>query len=63
MIEATPMAFSFKSGSGFATGTAYTILTAPNLSNATVSQFSGNTVNGASPTFSIVGNSLQVTFG
>jgi hypothetical protein len=63
MIEATPMAFSFKSGSGFATGTAYTILTAPNLSNATVSQFSGNTVNGASPTFNIVGNNLQVTFG
>ena len=63
MIEANPVVFSFKTGSGFAKGTAYTILTAPDLSNATVSQFSGNTVNGASPTFSIVGNSLQVTFG
>jgi hypothetical protein len=63
MIESSPVIFAFKGGSGFAKGTAYTILAAPNLSNATVSQFSGNTVNGASPTFSIVGNNLQVTFG
>jgi hypothetical protein len=27
-----------------------------------VNQFSGSTVNGASPTFSIAGNNLQVTF-
>jgi hypothetical protein len=63
MIEVSPVAFSFKSGSGFPTSTAYAILTAPDLSNAAVSQFTGNTVNGASPTFSIVGNNLQVTFG
>jgi hypothetical protein len=62
-IESSPLMFAFKGGSGFAKGTAYTILTAPNLSNAKVSQFAGSTVNGASPTFSIAGNNLQVTFG
>ena len=61
MIETSPVIFAFKGGSGFSKGTAYTILTA-NLANATVSQFAGSTVNGASPTFSIAGNSLQVTF-
>ena len=62
MIETSPVIFAFKSGTGFAKGTAYTILTAPDLSNATVTQFAGSTVNGASPTFSISGNKLQVTF-
>jgi hypothetical protein len=62
-VQTYPVIFAFKAGSGFATGTAYTVLTAPDLSNATASQFSGSTVNGASPTFSIVGNNLQVTFG
>lgn len=58
----TPVTFNFVAGTGFEEGTAYTILTAPNLSHYAASQFSGNAVNHATPTFSVVGNSLQVTF-
>jgi hypothetical protein len=62
IVLAGPAAFFFRSGRGFAPGTAYTILTAPNLSDFTAGQFTGSTLNGKSPTFSIVGNNLQVTF-
>jgi hypothetical protein len=58
----TPVTFNFVAGTGFEEGTAYTILTAPNLSGYAASQFSGNPVNQATPAFRIVGNSLQVTF-
>lgn len=56
------LAFWQKSGGGFAFNTAYTVLTSSNLSEFTVSQFSGNSIEGVEPTFSIVGNDLQVTF-
>ncbi len=62
-ITASPAVFEFESGSGFAANTPYTILTAPNLSNFTAADFTGNSLNGGSPSFSIVGNRLQVTFG
>lgn len=58
-----PVAFGFKAGSGFAPNTTYTILTASNLSSFGANQFMGNAVNGAAPTFTIVGNALEVTFG
>ena len=58
----TPVTFNFVAGTGFEEGTAYTILTAPNLSGYAATQFSGNPVNQATPAFRIVGNSLQVTF-
>ncbi len=62
-ISAAPAAFSFTSGKAFGANVAYTILTAPNLSTFTADQFTGNSVNGAAPTFSIDGNDLRVTFG
>lgn len=61
-ILAGPVAFAFKSGSGFAPNTPYTILTAPNLSSFAVNLFTGNPLNQGTPTFKIVGNQLQVTF-
>ncbi|MBY0496490.1 MAG: hypothetical protein K2Y23_19965 [Cyanobacteria bacterium] len=57
-----PVAFNFTAGANFKTGTAYTVLTAPNLSSLSTSQFSGNSIGQAAPAFSIAGNSLQVTF-
>ena len=57
-----PVTFAFSAGTGFATGQAYTILTSAGLSSSDLSKFSGNAVNGAAPSFSISGNSLQVTF-
>jgi hypothetical protein len=54
--------FWTKDRGGFEAGTPYTILAAPNLSDFQVEQFSGNSVNGTSPTFTIVGDTLQVTF-
>ena len=62
-ISASPVAFAFVAGSGFATNTPYTVLTAPNLSSLSASRFSGNALPQGSPTFAIVGNELQVTFG
>ena len=61
-IAGGPVAFVFASGQGFATGTAYTIFTAPNLAEFPADQFTGNQLNGASPEFRIAGNDLQVTF-
>jgi hypothetical protein len=54
--------FSFNAGGGFLTGNAYTILTAANLNGYLASQFLGNAIGQAKPTFSIVNNSLVVTF-
>ena len=62
IITATPAAFYFEAGAGFAANTPHTILTAPNLSRFTAGQFTGNSLNQGSPTFSIVGNDLQVSF-
>ena len=61
-MTASPAVFSFKGGAGFALDTPYTILTASNLSNFSAAQFTGNSVNGFLPSFSIVGNNLQVSF-
>lgn len=61
-IASSPAAFLFKAGSGFALNTAYTILTAPNLSKLAPSYFTGNALNQGAARFAIVGNSLQVTF-
>ena len=46
----------------FAFNTPYTILTAPNLSSFAAAQFSGNSLDYVQPTFTIVGNSLEVSF-
>ena len=54
--------FNFREGTGFEEGTAYTILTASNLSGISLALFSGNSIGQAAPAFSITGNSLQVTF-
>ncbi|HEY5218393.1 MAG TPA: hypothetical protein VIJ16_01230, partial [Gemmatimonadaceae bacterium] len=61
-IAPEPAAFLFTSGTGFAVNTSYTILSAPNLSRFSAHHFTGNSLNGVSPTFSIVGNELQVCF-
>lgn len=47
---------------GFEFNKAYTILSAPNLSSFTANQFVGNTLDGVQPTFTIMGNELQVSF-
>ena len=57
-----PATFSFVGGNGFATNTPYTVLTGANLSSPSARQFSGNKIGSATPTFTVVGNSLQVTF-
>lgn len=56
-----PTTFSFQS-SGVSAGTPYTVLTAPNLADFSAEQFNGNSVDGMTPTFAIVGTALQVTF-
>lgn len=53
--------FSFQSG-GISADTPYTVLTAPNLSDYSADQISGNSVDDMTPAFAIVGNVLQVTF-
>jgi len=55
-------AFAFQ-GTTVAVGAPFTLLTAPNLGEFSAAQFSGNEVGGMAPTFSIVGQSLQVVFG
>lgn len=56
--------FSFwkSDGGGFAFNSPYTILTSANLSNFTAEQFSGNTIEGIEPTFTLVGHALKVSF-
>jgi hypothetical protein len=51
-----------KDKGGFEFNKAYTILSAPNLSSFTAAQFAGNSVDGVQPSFTIVGNELQVSF-
>lgn len=54
-------AFAFQ-GTTVAVGSPLTLLTAPNLSDFSAGQFSGNAVGGKVPAFTIVGQSLQVVF-
>jgi hypothetical protein len=61
-IKASPVTFDFTSASGCASHRKYSVLTAPNLSNFAIDQFAGNTLRQGSPTFSIAGNKLEVTF-
>lgn len=61
-ITVAPVTFAFESEKGVALNTPYTILSAPNLAGFSASQFTGNAVGPASPTFQIVGNALTVTF-
>jgi hypothetical protein len=64
ILKSTYATFSFwkKDHAGFAFNTPYTILTNANLSHFTPAQFSGNSIEGVAPTFSIVGNDLLVNF-
>ena len=63
-INSNCMTFSFRTNEkgGFAYNTPYTILTNANLCKFEKERFSGNSIEGIEPTFSIVGNDLQVTF-
>ncbi|WP_428624553.1 hypothetical protein [Sedimenticola sp.] len=63
-LKSSQANFSFwkKDDGGFSLNTPYTILTNANLSMFTAEQFSGNSIEGVEPTFSIVGNDLQVSF-
>lgn len=47
---------------GFDFNTAYTILTAANLSEFSPHQFAANYIDGVAPTFTIAGNALQVSY-
>ncbi len=51
-----------KEGGGFAFNASYTILTSANLTNFTADQFYANSIDGVEPSFTIVGNDLQVTY-
>ncbi len=62
ILLSSVVTFSFYGGDGFRTGTAYTLLYAPNLHDYSADQFAGNNVEGATPRFSISDNELQVTF-
>ncbi len=63
-LQSSQTAFAFwtKDGGGFTLNTLFTVLTAPNMSGFTPGQFTGNSVQGVVPTFSIAGNALQVCF-
>lgn len=63
-IKSTHANFSFRKNDkgGFAFNTPYTILTNVNLASFTPDQFNGNSIEGVEPSFTIVGNDLQVTF-
>ncbi len=63
ILKSTSTTFSFYKSAGFEKNKSYTILTAPNLSKFTADQFSGNKLDDVWPTFTIVGNDLQVSFG
>jgi hypothetical protein len=58
----TTFAFSKEEEGGFTFNTAYTVLTNAHLSSYSAERFRGNSIEGVKPTFSIVGNDLQVTF-
>ena len=60
--ESVNFSFWKKDNGGFEFNTPYTILIAPNLSGFATSQFSGNSIEGVQPTFSITENNLLVTF-
>ncbi len=62
LLNGGALNFQF-SGGGVVPGKAYTILTAPNLASVTPSQFTGNSVGGNAPQFTVSGNSVMVTFG
>ena len=63
-LKSTHTTFSFwkKDEGGFAFNTPYAILTNADLSRFTAAQFKGNSIEGVAPTFTIVGNELQVSF-
>jgi hypothetical protein len=58
----TKFRFWKKDQDGFAFNTAYTILSNKDLSSYRPNQFSGESLEGVEPSFSINGNDLQVTF-
>lgn len=53
---------SLSQGTGFAFGTTYTVLTAPDLSGISASQLSANSLGGSAPQLSVVGNAIQVLY-
>ncbi|OMH37944.1 hypothetical protein [Motiliproteus sp. MSK22-1] len=63
-LKSTDVSFSFwtSDSAGFEFNRAYTILSTSNLSGLSAGHFSGNSLEGVEPTFSIVGDDLQVTF-
>jgi hypothetical protein len=61
-LNSASATFSFWKGHRFKFNTPYTILAAANLSSFTAAQFSGTSVDDVQPTFTIVGNKLQVSF-
>jgi len=63
-LHANQASFSFwkKEGGGFTFNTPYTVLSCANLSEFSADQFSGNSIDGVAPIFSIAGKELQVTF-
>ena len=63
-LNAEQVSFCFwkKDEGGFAFNTAYTVLTSANLGSFNADQFSGNSIDGVEPTFTIIGNELQVTY-
>jgi hypothetical protein len=54
--------FTFNS-KGMTPGQAYTVLSAPNVTDYALSQFAGTNIGTYAPAFSFSGNNLQVTFG
>ncbi len=54
--------FNFTEGSGFNLNTTYTLATVSGSDSFTASDLSGNAIDGVDPTFSIIGNKLNVSF-
>lgn len=63
MTNGAQLAFAFYSRNGYGPGQSYQLLTASNLSDFSLAQFTGSPVGGYSPTFSVQnGTELWVTF-
>ncbi len=64
LLKSSQLAFIFvqQDKGSFTLNTPFTILTARNLSAYTANQFTGNSLNGIKPVFTIAGNKLVVSF-
>lgn len=62
VLDGAPLVFDFVAGKGFAAGNTYTILKAKSVKKLAADRFSGSSLGGSKPTFTVEGDELRVTF-